>query len=49
MSNSKRKPVTKTIKLDSYDPEQYYEGGYGEEEDQSESYHEQDYRSNRKM
>lgn len=35
--SSNKKPTVATIKLSrGYDPEQYYEGGYGEEEDKSE-------------
>ena len=47
--SSNKKPVTKTIKIDRYDPQQYYEGGYGEEEDESEDYPEQDYRRDRQL
>ena len=36
-SSHKKPPVVATIKLNTkYDPEQYYEGGYGEEVDESE-------------
>lgn len=34
--SSNKKPVTIRINSDEYDPQQYYEGGYGEEMDESE-------------
>lgn len=50
--SSNKKPTVATIRLNSgYDPEQYYEGGYGEEQDESEEDPEQyrDYRNSRQM